>query len=659
MGSSSLRHLLKSLCHNTQWKYAVFWKLRHQGRMCLSWEDSYYDYPKERDPLQQLSENLCFSNTLETTFSGHDFDGDSEITSSHKIGLAVADMSYLSYSFNQGLVGKVAYLDRHAWILASELNSRSSFDYPAEWQPQFVAGIKTILLVSVVPLGVVQLGSLESVVEDLALVAHIKGMFKLLPSVCLDFPSPSIGDPLDPQLPFPAPVLEDLSSSPSLPLNEAQPRLLKKDPSSLDMEKIMSNGCLFVRDDIPLVIMDEDNNYSLHDLQIANASCSWEMGMELGHRDLMDEHLYSFCHMLDQSSADLKVEVIEGESGNNFLSVPLDSELHKALEPASLNACDAYPLDTTFPEEDRLSNCNVVSQIGSTLGVHRANNDYLLDAVIAKIYSQSGENAYDESDAVLSRNCSTELPGTSCQTYCRARDGLVMSDILSSEEVLPVSPSGSSSPMVSTLTNITIHSRDQGNAHEETKRGSGLRQLGRRKGRTADVCRPRPRDRQMIQDRVKELREIVPNGGKCSIDALLERTIKHMVFLRNITNRAEKLRKYSRPKAHGSENRGGLKSGRNTSWAFEFGGQPGNCPIVVENLEHPGQMLVEILCEDRSFFLEVADVMRRLNLNILKGVMEKRSNKRWARFIVEIWAGFQRMDILLPLMQLLQRNQTL
>ena len=26
--------------------------------------------------------------------------------------------------------------------------------------------------------------------------------------------------------------------------------------------------------------------------------------------------------------------------------------------------------------------------------------------------------------------------------------------------------------------------------------------------------RPRPKDRQMIQDRVKELREIVPNGAK-------------------------------------------------------------------------------------------------------------------------------------------------
>lgn len=84
----------------------------------------------------------------------------------------------------------------------------------------------------------------------------------------------------------------------------------------------------------------------------------------------------------------------------------------------------------------------------------------------------------------------------------------------------------------------------------------------------------------MIQDRVKELREILPNRGKliafiftnylnficvlsiviyililifvfipliwfnivglCSIEALLERTVKHMLFLQSMTNHADK-----------------------------------------------------------------------------------------------------------------------
>ncbi|XP_068668390.1 transcription factor bHLH155-like isoform X2 [Aristolochia californica] len=641
MGSGSLRHLLKSLCYNTQWQYAVFWKFRLQSRM---------------------------------------------------------------------VVGKVAYSGRHLWVLPSDVNSRPSFDYPAEWQPQFAAGIKTILLVPVIPLGVVQLGSLETVVEELALVAQIKDLFNTFPSVSLDFPSSSIGKPFDPQLSFPSPVFQDLSSSPSLPLKVAHSKLWKNGQFILDTDKTMSKGCSTWAD-TPLMIMDENSNYLLQDKQMYTNHCnmtkgnlpafvspsvgscilqhnatnqlieesfpishSWEKGMEQSHHDVMNEYLFSSsCHMLDQPPTNLNDEVVEGKTGNSLLNFCTDS-----LVPAFHSTCDSYPLNATVPKEDRLSSMNVVSQIGSTVGVHRASNDYLLDAVIAKIYRQSGENACDVSDEAISPNCSSEQLDTSYQTYCRSKvmsnilssgevlpcsPSRVMSNILSSGEVLPCSPSGSSSRIVSTLTNVSSQSEGQGNAQgnalEQSNRGTGPHRLGRRKGRIADVCRPRPRDRQMIQDRVKELREIVPNGEKCSIDALLERTIKHMVFLRKITNQAEKLRKCSHPKVHGNENWGGLKSTSNSSLAFELGGQPGICPIIVENLEQPGQMLVEVLCENRGLFLEVADVMRRLNLSILKGIMKKRTNKTWAHFIVEVSKGFQRMDILLPLMQLLQRNQSL
>lgn len=36
----------------------------------------------------------------------------------------------------------------------------------------------------------------------------------------------------------------------------------------------------------------------------------------------------------------------------------------------------------------------------------------------------------------------------------------------------------------------------------------------RKRSRPGESPRPRPKDRQMIQDRIKELREIVPNGAK-------------------------------------------------------------------------------------------------------------------------------------------------
>ena len=33
MGSTNLQQLLRSLCLNTDWKYAIFWKLKHRARM--------------------------------------------------------------------------------------------------------------------------------------------------------------------------------------------------------------------------------------------------------------------------------------------------------------------------------------------------------------------------------------------------------------------------------------------------------------------------------------------------------------------------------------------------------------------------------------------------------------------------------------------------
>ncbi|PIA34825.1 hypothetical protein AQUCO_03700243v1 [Aquilegia coerulea] len=183
----------------------------------------------------------------------------------------------------------------------------------------------------------------------------------------------------------------------------------------------------------------------------------------------------------------------------------------------------------------------------------------------------------------------------------------------------------------------------------------------RRKGQARESPRPRPKDRQQIQDRVKELREIVPNGGKCSIDALLDRTIKHMLFLQSVTKYADKLQELDEPKIIGDENGVILKdksSGSGATWAFEVTGQTMVCPIIVEDLSPPGQMLVEMLCEKRGYFLEIADTIRGFGLTILKGMMEIRDDKIWARFIVEANRVITRMDIFLSLVQLLQQTAT-
>jgi hypothetical protein len=45
---------------------------------------------------------------------------------------------------------------------------------------------------------------------------------------------------------------------------------------------------------------------------------------------------------------------------------------------------------------------------------------------------------------------------------------------------------------------------------------------------------------------------------------------------------------------------------------------------------------LQMLCDDRGIFLEIADFIKGLGLTILKGVMEVRKSKIWARFTVEV-----------------------
>lgn len=171
--------------------------------------------------------------------------------------------------------------------------------------------------------------------------------------------------------------------------------------------------------------------------------------------------------------------------------------------------------------------------------------------------------------------------------------------------------------------------------------------------------RPRPKDRQMILDRMAELRELIPNGEKMSIDCLLDRTIKHMLFLQSVTKHADRIKQADEPKHNGviqNNNYSNDPSNNGVTWACELGNQTMICPLIVEDLSTPGQMLIEMLCEEHGFFLEIVDIIQGFGLTILKGVMEARDEKIWARFIVEAEEKrhVTRHEIFAALVQLLQ-----
>ncbi|MED6226485.1 hypothetical protein PIB30_104227 [Stylosanthes scabra] len=94
---------------------------------------------------------------------------------------------------------------------------------------------------------------------------------------------------------------------------------------------------------------------------------------------------------------------------------------------------------------------------------------------------------------------------------------------------------------------------------------------------------------------------------------------------------------------------------------MEVGGHLKVRSILVENLNKNGQMLVEMLCEECSHFLEIAEAIRSLGLTILKGATEARGDKTCICFVVEGQnnRNLHRLDILWPLVQILQSKSTM
>ncbi|KAL4395634.1 hypothetical protein AHAS_Ahas01G0011500 [Arachis hypogaea] len=139
-----------------------------------------------------------------------------------------------------------------------------------------------------------------------------------------------------------------------------------------------------------------------------------------------------------------------------------------------------------------------------------------------------------------------------------------------------------------------------------------------------------------------------------------ECSIRYMSFLSSTAHYANKLQEPDKPKANGvvlqeSSVEGSKHCG---TWSFEEPHQTLLCPIIVEDMSHPGQMLIELLCEEEGFSLEMVDTIKGLGLNILKAKMETRNKKLWARFIVEANRHVTKIDVFWSLLHLVEQKNS-
>ncbi|KAL0371197.1 UNVERIFIED_CONTAM: Transcription factor [Sesamum angustifolium] len=349
--------------------------------------------------------------------------------------------------------------------------------------------------------------------------------------------------------------------------------------------------------------------------QTAPSNLPLEMVDSPAFQDKGDIHVLEFPNLQlhqDFENLELPTKADRSDIRISPFSFCAGYELYEALGPSFQKKNDCVweagktGYDMAIEISEGMGSCSLLME----------NSDmHLLDAVVAKVSHKGGDTESEKScrDTGESLLTAEKTPCTSIGTISSAGYSF---------ERDTSSSLNSMTRGVESLKGFSSTSSSRGSEHLERPREAV--KINKKRARPGESCRPRPRDRQLIQDRIKELRELVPNGSKCSIDSLLERTIKHMLFLQSVTKHAEKLHKCSASKLLDKDTgmRRFSSCEQGSSWAVEVGNNQKVCPIIVENISMNGQMLVEMLCEECSQFLEIAETIRSLGLTILKGAKQ-------------------------------------
>ncbi|KAL2484553.1 Serine/threonine-protein kinase WNK (With No Lysine)-related [Abeliophyllum distichum] len=205
-----LQHSLRSLCihENSQWVYAVFWRILPRNYPPPKWDSQGGVYDRSRGNRRNWilvwEDGFCNFSASTTEINPSECQAGSSVYEyQHYQGLQPElffKMSHEIYNYGEGLIGKVAADHSHKWIYKEpndqEINFLSAWhnsadSYPRTWEAQFQSGIKTIALIAVRE-GVIQLGAVHKVIEDLSYVVLLRKKFSYIesiPGVLLPHPS--------------------------------------------------------------------------------------------------------------------------------------------------------------------------------------------------------------------------------------------------------------------------------------------------------------------------------------------------------------------------------------------------------------------------------------------------------------------------------------
>ncbi|KAG8374549.1 hypothetical protein BUALT_Bualt10G0007000 [Buddleja alternifolia] len=519
-----------------------------------------------------------------------------------QMGALIENMLLQVHTLGGGVIGQTAFTENHQWMcLDSHLDV---FQDDIELSSQFFAGIKTIAIISVEPWGVVQLGSSHKIHETKDFVDQVKEAFQVMDEghkfeLPGNEPSSLNSQFFNMSTEFSSSLLTLDELLQENAFTEGQPKSWPiNEPSRWFSPFPCPTGL------IPLNISDN--------LPTSSIQSSLTDSFGFNSEDKLP----------DTSGIDKLFDISGSKRPHNW---------NETLVPV-VNSDD---LDFRTEDSECISGKYVESKsLFSQLGLDR-----LLDGPSSSSCSFGQHRCEDQTSSVAKRRKVDNFSWSSNQVKI---EGLPDYDSELRNFVELKSEASTKGPCMGDI--YTSSSKRQ---EEHGKNG--------KKKKAKPGTKPRPKDRQMIQDRLAELRELIPNGDKMSIDRLLERTIRHLSFMNSLKEHAENLKQIDKTK---SEAVGKCHSGNDVggvTWACEVGDQSMVCPLIVEDLNTPGQMIIEMLCEEQGFFLEIVDIIRGFGLTILKGVMEVRETKIWAHFIVEAKGNrlVSRHEIFSSLIQLL------
>ncbi|KAL6579197.1 hypothetical protein OROMI_009413 [Orobanche minor] len=596
------------------------------------------------------------------------------------------------------VIGQVAFTQNHHWIFSSDnhqqrqnpLASYKNLEDESDFCSHFCMGIQTIALISVEPWGVVQFGSTHKNPETKDIVDQVKKIFEQARFLEGD-------QTLDSTIQFSLSISCSISSSPpvpsqSLPSPSNHPIRISSQSTNPFEDCLLESGSSDFYDCPTTQALINSSNYSVL-ISEHDQSMSGEYESQKLYKDMLNtKSSISSIYTSQRPSGLLTMEELfqESDFAKYISNLGLDvDDFSRWISPqpgpnstssstSLLNSDLSHPI-TPIPLSNLCGN-NSPIQMSENLPTSSVKRSLTEDAfrssnpqkmfdtwdetlipvktcIPNSLFSRLGLNHLLDDGGITGTGSKRKRTGGFLSSHNQVKNEGIFSFDGRLKSLNPL--------FEPTTMNIGVHSEAStretgsciGDSTSSSDRQDEPAKIGKKLKATTGT-RPRPKDRQMIQDRLIELRELVPSGEKMSIDRLLERTIRHLRFMQSLTKHAESLKQTDKPKRMEVMKNHYTKDSGGVTWACEVG-RSMVCPLIVEDLITPGQMLIEILSEEHGFFLEIADIIRGFGLTILKGVTEVREpNMIWAHFLVQVEGTrpFTRHDIFSALIHLLQMS---